>query len=209
MAFPEHEAIFIEIDSFIARQNAAAARDTAAGLSAELGSGELGSGGRGEGGTGGGEGGGGGGGGNGGGGGATGNGKQKPRVEDIIRKHLRYFSKAFLNSQCFDSSSAASRRRYHQQISRALECYIMSRLYDSLKVHVYNLCADEDAQLGHILDEMRDYTQAEVGMRCEFQCPVPLATYDTNEVAKWLEMVWWCVRFVVSRRPYLCLLGLQ
>jgi hypothetical protein len=44
MAFPEHEAIFIEIDLFIARQNAAAARDTAAGLSAELGSGSGGGG---------------------------------------------------------------------------------------------------------------------------------------------------------------------
>lgn len=95
-----------------------------------------------------------------------------PKFEDFVRYEMQYACETLLNSSCFRHlKSKLGRKKQRAQLSQVLESYIMDGIHDVVFQWVAKHEEDHDIELTRILQGMSTWTQHDLGMRIEFQCP--------------------------------------
>ena len=99
-------------------------------------------------------------------------------LEGFLKSELDHAVATLLNSPCFQSSmgsqSSLNRRKTRSQLSQVLESYLLEGIHARVFSRLSEIHASDDRELTRILDGMVEWTQSDLKMRAEFQCPVRL-----------------------------------
>ena len=97
-------------------------------------------------------------------------------LEGFLKAELDHAVATLLNSPCFKSStgsqSSLNRRKTRHQLSQVLESYLLEGIHARVFSRLSEIHASDDRELTRILDGMVEWTQSDLKMRAEFQCPV-------------------------------------
>jgi hypothetical protein len=98
------------------------------------------------------------------------------QLEKLLTRELDHAVGTLMNSSCFVDSSAKSsnvnRRKTKTQLSQVLESYLLEGIHARVFSRLSEQCREEDLTLTRILDGMSMWTQSDLKMRPEFQCPL-------------------------------------
>ena len=105
-----------------------------------------------------------------------------PKFEDFVQFEMQYACETFLNSSCFRNLQKSSRKRQRAQLLQVLESYIMEGIHDVVFKWIAKEEEAHDLELTKILSGMSSWTQHDLGMRIEFQCPQDEAVMEFSKL---------------------------
>ena len=105
-------------------------------------------------------------------------------LEGFLKSELDHAVATLLNSQCFQSNlgnnSSLSRRKTSLELSQVLESYVLEGIHAKVFSRLSDVHAARDKELTRILDGMVEWTQSDLRMRAEFQCPVSVLPFHCS-----------------------------
>ena len=98
------------------------------------------------------------------------------QLEKLLTRELDHAVGTLMNSSCFVDSTARSsnvnKRKTKMQLSQVIESYLLEGIHARVFSRLSNEHRHDDEELTRILDGMVLWTQSDLKMRPEFQCPL-------------------------------------